>query len=74
MMSHDNLRIMCTSLARFAEMRENTEVIVSYLPLSHIAASMLDIWIAIYGKATVYFADKTALKVKYIDRVPYFDF
>jgi long-chain-fatty-acid--CoA ligase ACSBG len=44
-------------------MRENNEVIVSYLPLSHIAANMLDIWIAISGKATVYFADKMALKV-----------
>jgi long-chain-fatty-acid--CoA ligase ACSBG len=39
-----------------------TEVIVSYLPLSHVAATALDIFAALSLAATVYFADKDALK------------
>ena len=38
------------------------EVIISYLPLSHIAASLMDIWGAFIGRATVIFADRMALK------------
>ena len=45
-------------------MRDCQEVMISYLPLSHIAANLLDIWVTISGKATVYFADKMALKVQ----------
>ena len=35
---------------------------VSYLPLSHIAAQVIDIYLCFYGGATVWFADKTALQ------------
>jgi long-chain-fatty-acid--CoA ligase ACSBG len=44
-------------------MREGCEVLISYLPLSHVAANLLDIWVAISGKATIFFADRMALKV-----------
>ena len=37
------------------------ESYISYLPLSHIAAQMTDIFIAINYASTVYFADKDAL-------------
>ena len=40
----------------------NKEVIISYLPLSHIAASLMDIWGAFIARATVIFADRMALK------------
>ena len=44
------------------QMREAEEVIVSYLPLSHIAGNMVDIWAVMFSKGTTYFADKSALK------------
>ena len=64
MLSHDNVYWTATVAADFIQMRESQEVIVSYLPLSHIAGNMLDIWAPMVGKATVYFADKMALKVR----------
>ena len=36
---------------------------ISYLPLSHIAGQMMDIFFPIYSHATVYFAQPDALKV-----------
>ena len=39
------------------------EVVVSYLPLSHIAAQVADILIPITFGSTVYFAKPDALKV-----------
>ena len=39
------------------------ERILSYLPMSHVAANMLDIHAPHTVAATVYFADKDVLKV-----------
>ena len=39
------------------------EIYVSYLPLSHIAAQMMDLIIPIKHAYTVYFAQPDALKV-----------
>nr|XP_019954612.1 PREDICTED: long-chain-fatty-acid--CoA ligase ACSBG2-like [Paralichthys olivaceus] len=38
------------------------EVLVSYLPLSHVAAQMIDMWLTMVFAGTVYFADPDALK------------
>jgi len=35
---------------------------VSYLPLSHIAASMMDMYVMMACQGSTYFADKSALK------------
>ena len=40
------------------------DVYVSYLPLSHIAAQMLDLIIPIKNAIAVYFAQPDALKVR----------
>lgn len=39
------------------------DVVLSYLPLSHVAAQLLDIHLPISCAATVYFAQPDALKV-----------
>jgi long-chain-fatty-acid--CoA ligase ACSBG len=41
---------------------QGNERIISYLPLNHIAAQMFDIYMAITGGMTVYFADSDALR------------
>jgi len=40
------------------------EVLVSYLPLSHVAAQMVDIWVCMSFGGTTYFAEPDALKVR----------
>ena len=35
---------------------------ISYLPLSHVAAQLIDIYLSAYGGATISFADKEALQ------------
>lgn len=39
------------------------DVMVSYLPLSHVAAQLVDMWIGVYFAMTTYFAEPDALKV-----------
>ena len=46
------------------------EVVVSYLPLSHIAAQIYDLWTGIQWGAQVCFAEPDALKVSLPVRVP----
>ena len=40
---------------------ENVQV-VSYLPLSHVAGTFIDIYLSMWGGGTVHFADKMALQ------------
>lgn len=65
MLSHDNITWTATAAGKTVRLREATdqqETVVSYLPLSHIAAQMIDIWLTMkYGGAT-YFAQPDALK------------
>ena len=62
MLSHDNIYWMAVVAAQKIKMRDYEEVLVSYLPLSHVAANMVDIWSSITCKGQVYFADKMAMK------------
>ncbi|KAL6266397.1 hypothetical protein P5V15_003250 [Pogonomyrmex californicus] len=62
MLNHDNILHNCRLLTHPLQIKEKTEVIVSYLPLSHIAAQLVDIMANIYMATTVYFADQNALK------------
>ncbi|XP_006011546.1 long-chain-fatty-acid--CoA ligase ACSBG2-like isoform X2 [Latimeria chalumnae] len=65
MLSHDNVTWTAALAGRLGTMRpaeKKQEVIVSYLPLSHIGGQLLDIWIGISLGVLVYFAEPDALK------------
>lgn len=63
MISHDNIgyliRYVGVDVTRFKPFAER---FVSYLPLSHIAAQMVDIFATMCCGATVYFAQPDALR------------
>ncbi|XP_011062484.1 PREDICTED: long-chain-fatty-acid--CoA ligase ACSBG2-like [Acromyrmex echinatior] len=62
MLNHDNLLHGIWGLLPVLHMKKKSEVIVSYLPLSHIAAQLIDVILNIMLASTVYFADPSALK------------
>uniref|UniRef100_A0A665X032 long-chain-fatty-acid--CoA ligase n=1 Tax=Echeneis naucrates TaxID=173247 RepID=A0A665X032_ECHNA len=62
MLSHDNLSWTAHTAASIVDHSIGTEVVVSYLPLSHVAAQMMDMWIGMVFAVTVYFAEPDALK------------
>jgi long-chain-fatty-acid--CoA ligase ACSBG len=66
MLSHDNItwtaRIMWDWVASGFNFEEQQHQIVSYLPLSHIAAQMQDIYCAMCGGCAVWFASPDALR------------
>lgn len=63
MLSHDNVTWESTALGNcLTNMVIGGEVLISYLPLSHVAAQIIDIFLSINYVVTVYFADKDALK------------
>ncbi|XP_069482568.1 long-chain-fatty-acid--CoA ligase ACSBG2-like [Ambystoma mexicanum] len=66
MLSHDNIT---WNTKRFGEAfgMQAQEIGVSYLPLSHIAAQVLDIWAPICFGGTTYFANPDALKGSLVD-------
>ncbi|XP_077835547.1 long-chain-fatty-acid--CoA ligase ACSBG2 isoform X4 [Macaca mulatta] len=53
---------MAGAVAQDFKLTEKHETVVSYLPLSHIAAQMMDIWVPIKIGALTYFAQADALK------------
>ncbi|XP_051950198.1 long-chain-fatty-acid--CoA ligase ACSBG2 isoform X2 [Xyrauchen texanus] len=65
MLSHDNLTWTAFSTSQdvgLTDAEKSQEVVVSYLPLSHIAAQMIDIWITMKVGGATYFAQPDALK------------
>ncbi|NXK98360.1 ACBG2 ligase, partial [Formicarius rufipectus] len=65
MLSHDNLTwtaAVAGRVAAFSDAVTRQEEIISYLPLSHVAAQMSDIWSAMTFGVQVYFAQPDALK------------
>ncbi|XP_076262277.1 long-chain-fatty-acid--CoA ligase ACSBG2-like isoform X2 [Rhynchophorus ferrugineus] len=62
MLSHDNLTYDATAIFERLRLTPGEETLVSYLPLSHVAAQTVDIYLAMCGGVAVYFADKNALK------------
>lgn len=62
MISHDNITWNALAIAERTKLEKKKERIVSYLPLSHIAAQVVDIYMVMTVGATIYFADQNALK------------
>ena len=62
MHSHDSIYWAAVTVSKALKMKDCKEVMVSYMPLSHIAANMIDMWGMFLTKGTIVFADKSALK------------
>ncbi|XP_063025565.1 long-chain-fatty-acid--CoA ligase ACSBG1-like isoform X2 [Melospiza melodia melodia] len=65
MLSHDNITwtsAHCSKAGGMQPAEVQQESIVSYLPLSHIAAQIYDLWTGIKWGEQVYFAEPDALK------------
>ncbi|XP_030047440.1 long-chain-fatty-acid--CoA ligase ACSBG1 [Microcaecilia unicolor] len=65
MLSHDNITWTAAHASKAGEMipaEIHQEIIVSYLPLSHIAAQIYDLWTGIKWGEQIYFSDPDALK------------
>lgn len=63
MLSHDNFTWDAYSFtAHLDNLQMGREALVSYLPLSHVAAQIIDIYLVMTIAGTIYFADKDAMK------------
>ncbi|KAM4745897.1 long-chain-fatty-acid--CoA ligase ACSBG2-like [Anableps anableps] len=62
MLSHDNITWTARTVSKMINPNCCEEVLVSYLPLSHVAAQMMDIWCSMTLAGTTYFAEPDALK------------
>ncbi|XP_028672029.2 long-chain-fatty-acid--CoA ligase ACSBG2 [Erpetoichthys calabaricus] len=65
MLSHDNITWTAYGTGKMVQLRDAPdmqETVISYLPLSHIAAQMIDLWLPIQHGASTYFAQPDALK------------
>ncbi|MEE6522166.1 hypothetical protein FKM82_020583, partial [Ascaphus truei] len=70
MLSHDNITWTAAHASRAGDMTPaeiQQETIVSYLPLSHIAGQIFDLWTGLKWGEHVYFADPGALKGTLVD-------
>ena len=72
MLSHDNITFAAEETSSLHEWVETQERIVSYLPLSHIAGTMFDIYYPISKAATACYADSNALKGTLIENLQYY--
>uniref|UniRef100_A0A667XS11 long-chain-fatty-acid--CoA ligase n=1 Tax=Myripristis murdjan TaxID=586833 RepID=A0A667XS11_9TELE len=62
MLSHDNLTWISNIVGVIAELNHGEEELVSYLPLSHVAAQLNDMWVCMRYAGTTHFAEPDALK------------
>ena len=66
MISHDNYTYICDTAGRVSGLwkpeKEGKTRVLSLLPLSHVAAQLTDLIIAIRGGANLFFTDPSALQ------------
>jgi len=69
MLSHDNMTWNSLNCTEVYEMERGNTRVLSYLPLSHVAAQMVDIVAMMAVAGTTYFADKNVLKSSLLDNL-----
>ncbi|XP_061528355.1 long-chain-fatty-acid--CoA ligase ACSBG2-like [Phycodurus eques] len=62
MLSHDNVTWTAQRAGDMVGLRYAEETVISYLPLSHVAAQLNDMYLTMRFAATTYFAEPDALK------------
>ncbi|KAI5708124.1 hypothetical protein M8J77_016743 [Diaphorina citri] len=62
MLSHDNITFNAACIIQYFKLESAALSVISFLPLSHIAAQTVDIYSVMTVAATLWFADKNALK------------
>ncbi|KTG01631.1 hypothetical protein cypCar_00047494, partial [Cyprinus carpio] len=62
MLSHDNITWTASAAGRMINLKMAEEELVSYLPLSHVAAQVQDMWICMRFAGITSFAEPDALK------------
>ncbi|KAI5088267.1 long-chain-fatty-acid--CoA ligase ACSBG2 isoform X1, partial [Silurus meridionalis] len=62
MLSHDNITWITSAAGSVFNLNNGEDCLLSYLPLSHVAAQVNDMWTALKFAATTYFAQPDALK------------
>ncbi|RVE67885.1 hypothetical protein OJAV_G00086270 [Oryzias javanicus] len=62
MLSQDNITWTARTSSGLISKNYGQEILISYLPLSHVAAQMIDIWISMSFAGTTHFAEPDALK------------
>ncbi|XP_066512539.1 long-chain-fatty-acid--CoA ligase ACSBG2-like [Hoplias malabaricus] len=62
MLSHDNITWISNAGGTVAGVNVGEEIVVNYLPLSHVAAQVFDLWISMKFGGITYFAEPDALK------------
>uniref|UniRef100_A0A672IWJ3 long-chain-fatty-acid--CoA ligase n=1 Tax=Salarias fasciatus TaxID=181472 RepID=A0A672IWJ3_SALFA len=62
MLSHDNMTWTARTASVVIKAKGGVEVLVSYLPLSHVAAQLIDIFVCMSFAGTTVFAEPDALK------------
>ena len=60
MLSHDNVTWSCR--ISMEQYKWSEERLLSYLPLSHVAACLIDCYMSMYVASEIHFADDQALK------------
>lgn len=67
MLSHDNFTWTAKAVAKRLQISPTTnEVFMSYLPLSHMAGQILDVFLSLTVAATVFCGDKDAIKSSFL--------
>uniref|UniRef100_A0A8B9LE99 long-chain-fatty-acid--CoA ligase n=1 Tax=Astyanax mexicanus TaxID=7994 RepID=A0A8B9LE99_ASTMX len=62
MLSHDNITWIANASGMVIGTKMKEESLVSYLPLSHVAAQVYDLWVSMKFAGTTHFAEPDALK------------
>ena len=71
MISHDNATYCSYIACTTHNWKEETTI--SYLPMSHVAAHIIDNYLAPFSGGTSYFADKDCMKGTLVSTIYYFE-